>query len=99
MSFSEIFKKRYDAIAAKYKQPIIISEFSSSSAGGDKRLWVEEAMQSLKALRRVAAFVVFNVDKETDWSLPIGTAAGKELKKQLENDHFKSNNKRRLYGK
>lgn len=89
MSFSEIFKKRYDEISAAFKQHIIISEFSSTTSGGDKRLWIEDAMKSIKALKRVAAFVIFNVDKETDWSFPAGTGAGKELRKGCESGYFK----------
>ncbi len=89
MGFSEIFKKRYDEIAAAYKQPIMISEFSSSGAGGDKRAWIEGAMVTMRQLKRVVGFVIFNVDKETDWSFPAGTDGGKELKKQLESGYFK----------
>lgn len=89
MGFPEIFKKRYDEIAAVYKQPIMIGEFASSSAGGDKRAWIEDAMVTMRQLKRVVGFVIFNVDKETDWSIPEGSAAGKEFKRQLENGHYK----------
>lgn len=89
MSFSEIFKKRYEEITAAFKQPVIISEFSSSSEGGDKRLWIEDAMMMIRRLKHVEGFVIFNVDKETDWSFPAHTEAGKEFRKQLDNNYFK----------
>jgi hypothetical protein len=66
----------------------MISEFSGSGAGGDKRLWIEEAMRSMRSLERLHAFIIFNVDKETDWSFPAAGDAGKELRRQLGNSYF-----------
>lgn len=70
MSFAEIFKNRYDEITRENAKPVIISEFGTSGSGGDKKLWIEEAMASIKSMKRVMAFVIFNVDKETDWRFP-----------------------------
>ncbi|MBU4590784.1 MAG: hypothetical protein KKG01_07655 [Candidatus Omnitrophica bacterium] len=89
MSFKEIFEKRYKEITNNFKKPIIISEFSSTSNGGDKAVWIKEAMNDIRRMKEIKAFILFNVDKETDWSFSAGRDSGKELKKQLENDYFK----------
>lgn len=89
MSFGDIFRKRYEEISRDFKQPVMISEFGSSSAGGDKRLWIEEAMAHIKRLKRIEAFVLFNVDKETDWKFIVGQPAAGELKRQLSDGYFK----------
>lgn len=89
MSFKEIFEKRYNEITNNFKKPIVISEFSSTSSGGDKGIWIKEAMSDIKRMKDVKAFILFNVDKETDWSFPAEENWGKELKRQLKNRYFK----------
>ncbi len=89
MTFAEIFGERYEDITRVIKKPVMISEFGSSSSGGDKRLWIEEAMAGIKGLKGVAAFVIFNVDKETDWKLSPGSAAGAEFRIRLSDSYFK----------
>lgn len=89
MSFKEIFKKSYDEIMVRFKKPIIISEFSSTSGGGNKSIWIRKAMSDIKTMRNIKAFILFNVDKETDWSFPVDRDFGKELKLQLKNSYFK----------
>jgi len=89
MSFKEIFEKRYQEIAAHFKKPIIISEFSATSSGGNKSAWIREAMSNIKKMEKIKAFILFNVDKETDWSFPINKESGKELKLQLKDSYFK----------
>jgi len=87
-SFKEIFEDRLDEAARAFNKPIIISEFSSTSSGGDKALWIKEALSYIRAGEDVYAFVLFNVDKETDWSFSSDTNSGKELKLQLRDRHF-----------
>jgi len=89
MSFKEIFDKRYEEAAVHFKKPIIISEFSSTSSGGDKMMWIREAMAEIKNMKEIRGFVLFNVNKETDWSFPIDRDSGKELRLQLKDDYFK----------
>jgi len=88
-TFKEIFGKRYHKIVAHFNKPIIISEFSTTSSGGDKAVWVKEAMNNIKEMKKIKAFVLFNVDKETDWSFPINKESGKELRLQLKDNYFK----------
>lgn len=91
-SFKEIFEKRYGEIVAHFKKPTIISEFSSTSKGGNKTLWIKEAMAEIKKMKQVRAFVLFNVNKETDWSFSFNEDFRKELKSQLKDGYFKDKN-------
>lgn len=92
LSFKELFEKRYKQITDNLNKPVIISEFSSTSKGGNKVEWIKEAMGDIKRMGNIKAFVLFNIDKETDWSFPANTDSGKELKVQLENSYFKDTN-------
>ena len=89
MSFSELFASRYAEIAAASHKPIMISEFGSSSRGGDKARWIADAMDTLRSLPRAEAFVLFAVDKETDWGLPPGGEAARAFSRGLADGHFK----------
>lgn len=89
MSFKAIFKKRYTEITTRLKKPILISEFSSTSSGGDKSRWIKEAMNNIKHMKKIKGFVLFNVDKETDWRFPGDNASGQEFKRQLKDKYFK----------
>lgn len=89
MSFKEIFGKRYNQAIKKFNKPIIISEFGSTARGGDKRIWIKEAFRDIKGMNRVKAFILFNIDKEADWNFSASSAAGKELKLQLDDNYFR----------
>lgn len=88
MTFPEIFQKRYDEVAAWTEKPLMISEFGSSSDGGDKAAWIDEAFASLEKMPRIRAFALFNVDKETDWRVAPGTPAGNALAGRLARPYF-----------
>lgn len=83
MSFREIFYGRYQEIVDQFKKPVVITEFASSSQGGDKAHWIKEAFETMRSMKRLKGCVLFNVDKETDWSLKIEGPAGFELHKQI----------------
>lgn len=89
MSFNEIFEKRYQEITDNLKKPVIISEFSSTSSGGDKAAWIRKAIDDIKRMKEIKGFVLFNVDKETDWSFSSNDDSGEEFKLQIENDYFR----------
>lgn len=89
MSFKEIFEKRYQEITSNLKKSVIISEFSSTSKGGNKAIWIKEAMSEIKKMKKIKAFVLFNVDKEVDWGFPINKESGRELRLQLKDNYFK----------
>lgn len=89
MSFKQIFSGRYNEITQKLKKPVLITEFSSTSSGGNKSLWIKEALKSIKQMKNIHGFVLFNYNKETDWSFVAATAAGEQLKRGLEDYYFK----------
>jgi beta-mannanase len=89
ISFGEIFETRYNEVVNNFEKPVLISEFSSTSSGGDKTVWIKEAMTDIKRLKNIKGFVLFNVDKETDWSFSLEKTSGKELKLQLRDSYFK----------
>jgi len=89
MTFDQMFRKPYDEITAKTNKPIIISEFSSADGGGNKAFWIKEAMADMKGMKQVKAFILFNVEKETDWSFPGNETPGKEFRRQLQDSHFR----------
>jgi len=89
LSFKDIFGQRYGEISHSFKKPVLISEFSSVSGGGDKSIWIKEAMRCLKKMKKIRGFVLFNLDKEADWSFPIEEEAGEELKCALKDSYYK----------
>lgn len=92
-SFADIFARRYGEITLETGKPVMITEFGSASGGGDKAEWIENAMSDIKKMKKIKAFVIFNVDKEADWSFPPHTECGKALKKALEDPYFKESGK------
>ncbi len=87
-SFKDIFSGIYKDIIGRYDKPVLVSEFSSSSQGGDKTRWIAEAFKNIRNMPNVKGFILFNIDKETDFSFPADTVYGKELKKQLRDPYF-----------
>ncbi len=87
-TFSDLFLKIRKDILSRYSKPIIISEFSSTTQGGDKAIWIKNAMETLKEWPDTKAAVIFNIDKETDWHFTPGSTAAEELKKQLSHRYF-----------
>ncbi|MFC1479936.1 glycoside hydrolase family 26 protein [Candidatus Omnitrophota bacterium] len=89
ITFRDLFYKTYDKIREVLKKPVLISEFSSASSGGDKSEWIRNAMQDMKEVEGIKGFVIFNVNKEVDWSFPVSEKPGKEFKEQLGDPYFK----------
>ncbi len=87
-SFRDVFQNIYNEVVRRYRKPVIISEFSTTSSGGDKALWIKDALLELKAMHEVKGFILFNVDKETDWWFPPVSLSGQYLKAGLQDDYF-----------
>jgi len=74
-SFDETFAKFYAGMA-RYKKPMMLTEFGSLSVGGDRADWFTKAFESLKVkFPEVKALVFFHVSndntttyKSLDWS-------------------------------
>jgi beta-mannanase len=88
-TFSEIFSNSCKDAVKRFNKPVMITEFGSSSSGGDKEKWIKDAIQDVRNMKDIKAVILFNVDKETDWAFLPGTSAGKALKDSLANDFFK----------
>lgn len=88
-SFDELFGAVCRELSATYSKPLLISEFSSTSQGGDKAKWIEEGLSSLKKMPAIKAFVLFNILKETDWYFSPGEECGRAFKKGIREDYFK----------
>jgi hypothetical protein len=87
-SFKDIFSGVYGDVVRRYKKPVIISEFGSTSSGGDKASWIEGALQTMRQMPAVKGFILFNVNKETDWRFPPDISSGQKLKSGLANPYF-----------
>ena len=87
-SLYDIFWPSYDELYNKYKKPMMICEFSSTSQGGDKVSWIREGMQSLKQMPGIKGFVLFNIIKETDWKFSCENGCAKAFKNMLASDYF-----------
>jgi endoglucanase len=87
-SFRDIFSGVYGEVVNRYKKPVILSEFSSASVGGDKARWIQEALQAIKKMPEVKGFILFNVDKETDWRFSPDLKAGQEFKAEIKDPYF-----------
>ncbi len=89
-SFDELFGPAIREIKQKLNKPILITEFGTTGRKGNKAKWIKDALKSIQKEKQIKGFVLFNVDKETDWHFPAAKASGKELKKQLKNRYFKN---------
>jgi len=71
-TFDEIFGKYY-AQFAKYKKPIMISEFGSLATGGDREKWYKDALAEMPVkyplVKSVVFFHVANDNTTTDKAL------------------------------
>ncbi|HEU0167257.1 MAG TPA: glycosyl hydrolase [Chloroflexota bacterium] len=70
-SFSDILSAPYQAITQVSNKPLILPEVGSAEDGGSKPDWIKDALspQTLGAFPRLRAFVWFDDNKETQWSL------------------------------
>lgn len=88
-SFKEIFSGVYREAVKSYRKPVIVAEFSSTSAGGDKARWIGEALGSVRQMPEVKGLVLFNIHKETDWGFPPDAPEGRKLREGLANAYFR----------
>ncbi|MDR1135111.1 MAG: glycoside hydrolase family 26 protein [Clostridiales Family XIII bacterium] len=59
-SFVQLYDEVYYKVAAEFKQPLMITEFASSSIGGDKVAWVKEMFEIIGYYDRIRAAVWWN---------------------------------------
>ena len=76
-TFSQVFKKAYDALA-NINKPLFIAEISCSEKGGSKAEWITDMFEHFRTdFSRVFAVMWFSQSKETegDWALNTSTEA------------------------
>ena len=59
-SFAEIFDPIYEEYDRVFAYPLLITEFSSSSIGGDKETWIKEMFNQLPNYPRIEALIWWN---------------------------------------
>jgi beta-mannanase len=69
--FADVFGPAYERLARLAPgSPVMIAETGCTEEGGDKALWITEALESLASdLIRVQILVWFNLNKECDWRI------------------------------
>jgi beta-mannanase len=88
-SFDSIFGSCYQTLTNLTRKPLMIGEFGSAEAGGDKAGWIKDAFANIKTrYPRIKLFCWFNINKERDWRIDSSPAAAAAFKSALQNDHF-----------
>ncbi|MGL5440264.1 MAG: glycoside hydrolase family 26 protein [Filifactoraceae bacterium] len=59
-SFKDLYSNLYNLYETRYAQPLIITEFASSSVGGDKVKWVEEMFNDLPSFPKIKLAIWWN---------------------------------------
>lgn len=57
LGFDEMYAPIYDRYTARFEQPLMITEFSSSSVGGSKEDWVSDMFNSIDGYERIKVAV------------------------------------------
>ena len=88
-SFSEVFRKSYNALA-DIDKPMLIAETSCTESGGNKAEWITDMFRVLPVeFPRIFAIMWFNQSKsfEADWALDTSSAAVDAWKAGLNAPH------------
>jgi hypothetical protein len=59
-SFGSLYGQLYENYAATFRQPLMITEFASSSVGGDKAAWARDMFKTINGFERIRAAVWWN---------------------------------------
>lgn len=66
-SFDTIYSKLYAKYTAMFSQPLMITEFASSSIGGDKAAWITDMFKQLPKYPAIKVAIWWN---GCDWAVP-----------------------------
>lgn len=58
--FEEIYDPIYDDYVEKFEQPLMITEFSANSVGGDKIAWINDMFDKMKKYDRIKVAIWWN---------------------------------------
>lgn len=56
-TFDELYQDLYSRASEQYAQPLMITEFASSSVGGDKVAWISDMFRSIRDYPRIKVAV------------------------------------------
>lgn len=56
-TFDELYKEHYSEYSRIFEKPLMITEFGSSTFGGDKKVWVEDMFTKIKNYDRIKAAI------------------------------------------
>lgn len=73
-SFDEVFGPTLGILAGLSSRPVMLGEVASTEQGGDKAAWLADFFTQLGRRPQIRAWVWFNHDKETDWT--VGSSPG-----------------------
>lgn len=59
-TFSELYDSLYSKMIKSYEKPLMITEFSSSTVGGDKVKWTRDMFEKLKEFNRIKVAIWFS---------------------------------------
>ena len=68
-SFSGVFDQSLTDLTALTGRPLMLAEVASSDIGGDKAAWISDMFTQLLQRPEIRAFIWFDLNKETDWSV------------------------------
>ncbi|MFH1369204.1 MAG: sugar-binding protein [Elusimicrobiota bacterium] len=90
--FSRLVNTRYNEFVQSYPgKPIMLGEFGSGTGGGDKAVWIQEALGAIKKdYPAIKAAVWFNIKKERDWRIQSSTAAVAAFAGEMKDGYFLS---------
>ena len=76
-SVADIFGESYDTLTAMTDKPVMIAEFASAEAGGDKAAWIRDGLlvDVPQRLPEVTADIWFDFDTETNWRIDSSQAS------------------------
>lgn len=68
-SFDALFAQSYKSLAALTRKPMIVAETGSAELGGNKAIWITQALLDTvpNHFPRLKAVLWFDANKETDW--------------------------------
>lgn len=71
-TFDELYEELYQTAVERYAQPLMITEFASSSVGGDKPGWITDMFQQIRNYPRIKVVVWWNgCDMDNSGETPV----------------------------
>lgn len=80
-SFEDIFSDAYNTLTTLSRRPIMIGEMAGTGKGGNKALWISEALYAIETkFPRIEEVIWFDVIKECDWRIASSSEASEAFR-------------------